>query len=626
MTSATVTPQNTINSRPATFVPRNTTVDRETFVSSVGNPSSIQSDIVTDRIRRICEKLSSSVSIQAIYYRSDSSKSPGDHGVRLLPENDAPNLASISRALDAACRVAQRTGTVQVQRQTKPDRSLLAISIDTLSHGRISIGLSIEGDVSNAILELIGTTIVSQFLSDECEVRQAELEREVAETAAVIEMLEDAIDASDLKSACQRLATKIQSLQPNSRVAIGYRRRPQNTCRLRAISGSASFDRNSALASSLEAFMNNLLDQKEAIDWPNTDRPLSDNMEVKVASAAGTECQSVIGVSLRCRDDSAVGAIVVLSNASLSESSNAKRFLSAAAPSIASILIAVERSEKSFVVSTMRSFHSSWNGRWKLAIVSLLTSICIGLCFPITYKISSPSLIEPVHRRYVAAPFDGTLARAVVRPGDMVKKGDLLARMDDREIRWKRAGVLADQNQSQKKRDVAQAAHNYADQQIAQLEIDRLDIDLKLLDDRVSHLEIASPIDGMVTSGDLARVEGAPLSVGQTMFEIAPLDQMIAEVAIADDQIAYTGANQTVEILLDAYPGQVWNAKIVKIRPRAEIRDNSNVFVAEVELDNFEKRLRPGMKGQAKIHSAKRPYGWILFHQPMEYLVKKLAW
>ena len=77
---------------------------------------------------------------------------------------------------------------------------------------------------------------------------------------------------------------------------------------------------------------------------------------------------------------------------------------------------------------------------------------------------------------------------------DVVQEGQVLARMDGREIRWKRAGVLADKSQAAKKRDSAMAAHEYAETQIARLEVDRLDLELRLLAHRAEHLEIKSPV------------------------------------------------------------------------------------------------------------------------------------
>jgi hypothetical protein len=77
---------------------------------------------------------------------------------------------------------------------------------------------------------------------------------------------------------------------------------------------------------------------------------------------------------------------------------------------------------------------------------------------------------------------------------------------------------------------------------------------------------------------------------------------------------------------LDAYPGRVWEGSLERLHPRSEVRDDKNVFIAEVALDNAEALLRPGMEGRAKIVSGPQRLGWILFHEPYYRLASWLGW
>ena len=81
-----------------------------------------------------------------------------------------------------------------------------------------------------------------------------------------------------------------------------------------------------------------------------------------------------------------------------------------------------------------------------------------------------------------------------------------------------------------------------------------------------------------------------------------------------------------IRIKLNAYPFRTWNGKVTKIHPKSEIREQESVFVAEVELENTDLSLKPGMKGQAKIVSDAYPIGWNLFHQPFEKLRYWTVW
>jgi multidrug efflux pump subunit AcrA (membrane-fusion protein) len=156
--------------------------------------------------------------------------------------------------------------------------------------------------------------------------------------------------------------------------------------------------------------------------------------------------------------------------------------------------------------------------------------------------------------------------------------------------------------------------------------MERIELRTRLLEDRIRHLEIRSPIDGVVVDGDLEKAEGAPLAMGQSLFEIAPLGEMVVEVAVPEEEIQYVTAGQDVALRLDAYAGLKWSATISKIHPRSEMRDDRNVFIAEFILEDSRGVLRPGMEGRAKITGPRRPLAWNLFHRPYEKLTQTWGW
>jgi multidrug efflux pump subunit AcrA (membrane-fusion protein) len=117
-----------------------------------------------------------------------------------------------------------------------------------------------------------------------------------------------------------------------------------------------------------------------------------------------------------------------------------------------------------------------------------------------------------------------------------------------------------------------------------------------------------------------------PLSVGQPLFEIAPIERMVAEVEIPQAELAHVAAGQSVSIKLEAFLGQEWLGEITRVQPRSEMRGGGNVFIAEIALDNAEGVLRPGMHGQARITTARRPIGWIVFHGPWRDFVHWSGW
>jgi hypothetical protein len=264
--------------------------------------------------------------------------------------------------------------------------------------------------------------------------------------------------------------------------------------------------------------------------------------------------------------------------------------------------------------------------RWRKAVFCSMAAIAIAMAIPVPYRIACNCEIQPVMRRFVVAPFESILDRSLVKHGDLVSKGQIIAHLDGRLLRIELAGMQAELVGAKKKYDSELAANNIALSQIAKSEMDRLKAKIELLEKRSADLEIRSPIDGIIIQGDLEKVQGASLTVGQTLFEIAPLDEMIVEVAIPEREIPYAAVPMEVAIKLNTCPYKTWQGKLDSIHPRSELIENESVFVGQVAISNGEGILRPGMKGKAKIRSQTSCLGWNLFHHAWESLRHWTIW
>ena len=114
--------------------------------------------------------------------------------------------------------------------------------------------------------------------------------------------------------------------------------------------------------------------------------------------------------------------------------------------------------------------------------------------------------------------------------------------------------------------------------------------------------------------------------MGQSLFEVAPLDAMVVEIAIPQDDIRFAKQTLSVNVQLDSHAGEIWQLTVDRVQPRAEIRDQQNIFVATALLKNQDGMLRPGMEGRARILCPKRPVGWLLFHKPWDALRSWTGW
>jgi multidrug resistance efflux pump len=414
-------------------------------------------------------------------------------------------------------------------------------------------------------------------------VRGAELETRLA--CAALELVAGVAEASTIDRAAVGIANRLKDFLAADGVALGLVRR-NGRCRLAAISGASQINRGSELSRTIEDLL------AGAVEHHSIHSQTHNDSLTRVLPGAAVVCRP-----LAAQRGWIAGALLVWGSGPQFDRSVSERFLRLVAEPIAGALLLQDRAR----AGLLRRALPGVLGKRRYLLWTALVAIGVVMMCLMPYRVTCDCAAEPSARRFVSAPFTGVFERSLVRPGDVVEKDALLGQMDGRELRIELAALTANYEQARKSRDVNLAAGKVAQAQIDRLELERLDQQRALVEHRMANLAIKSPVAGYVIGGDLKRTEGAPLTVGQVLYEIAPLEQMIVEVAIGDDDVALIDAGQRVNIRFDAYAGEEFAGRIVRIHPRSETRDSRNVFIGEVVLDEAGAALRPGMKGKARI-------------------------
>lgn len=450
-----------------------------------------------------------------------------------------------------------------------------------------------------------------------------ESRQETGAAAAVVDLAARIESCSTYAEATQQLADEAKRHTGSELVAVGVIPKRGRLCRLESTtSGNLDDDRSRCL----EAALNEVLIRETLTVYPgqsNTDR----HGQLAVQQVAETfEAETVIAAPIHDASSNPIAVWLCLGPMNPATDAANTRFLHAASLRIGTSLDLVRRAEQP-AWKQLLTKHFARARSSPARTTGLCILLFVALCaLPLNFRVKCQCELQPVVRRFVAAPFDGTLEECLVEPGQAVSKGDLLARMDAREINWEMAGIDAERQRASTERDSALVKQDIGAAELSRYDLERLALRQRLLTHRSENLEIRSPTNGLVVSGDLKKSEGIPLSSGDQLFEIAPLDRILVEVAIPEADIRHTEAEHSVEVWLDAFPGETWKGRVRRIHPRSEVREQEHVFIAEVELTNERKRLRPGMRGTARVATGLRPAGWILLHRPWEALQMKIGW
>ncbi|MEM9940474.1 MAG: efflux RND transporter periplasmic adaptor subunit [Planctomycetota bacterium] len=286
----------------------------------------------------------------------------------------------------------------------------------------------------------------------------------------------------------------------------------------------------------------------------------------------------------------------------------------------------IRRSESGKIQKAIDQFHQWRTSKRKKFVLGVIAAIILVSLIPWPYRIGCVCESKPKLRRLICAPFDTKLENCFVDPGDTVEAGQLLGKLDDKDLRLELAQNRADLDQARNSRDGYLASHESGEARLAELETQKLMARNQLLRNQIHNLELRSPIDGVVVSGELKDAIGVPFDQGDSMFEIAPLDEFVIELLIPEDDIRYAQKGMPVVIQFKSIPFRSFAGEIVRVQPESQIRDAENVFVALASLQNAPNHLSPGMTGFGKIKSVWRPVAWNWLHKPAAKGLRWFGW
>lgn len=265
--------------------------------------------------------------------------------------------------------------------------------------------------------------------------------------------------------------------------------------------------------------------------------------------------------------------------------------------------------------------------RLKLLTIGVLAMFSSIMLVPGEFRVSSTAVLEGRVQQAIVAPFDGYVAKAIARAGDLVQKNDIIAELDDHELRLEQMRWLSQKDEFTKQYRTALAGLDHSAVRISQSQIAQADAQLELVASRLERVKLVSPLDGIIISGDLSRLLGIPLERGQLLFEIAPLNEYRLVLNVDEQDIVYVRQGQTGTLTLAAFPRREIPFTVRKVAVLHQQVDVAITFRTEASIESDVIDLRPGMQGVGKINIDKRNYLWIWTRSALDWLrLKMWAW
>ena len=449
---------------------------------------------------------------------------------------------------------------------------------------------------------------------------------------SVMEVLATALRRGSLQQMLFDVANHVARQMQCSRVAVGLV--TDGALRVAAMSNAAWFEKNSSIMKLYKAAMEDVLDRLAPVAYqvPPEAEAVSvaqqDTAHARLARESGA--RSILSLPLLL-DAECIGVLMLERNSDGNFDSADSDWLDTLTSLLPAVMDQKRRSERGYISRIREDFRGLLERLfgpgyliWKFSSAFILALVLILALVQIDYRVTAKTVIEGELQLAAVAPFESFIAASYVRAGDTVKKGQVLCRLDDRELKLEQNKWESEREQYLRKLREAEANHEMSDVQVISAQVQQADAQYALATDRLDHVEITAPFDGIIISGDLSQLIGSPVELGKQLFEIAPLQAYRVILQVDEGEMRQVKLGQHGQLMISGIVGEPIPLVVSKITPVATARDGRNFFRVEASLNQAPAQLRPGMEGVGKINAGERRLWWVLTHTFTDWLRLKL--
>lgn len=224
--------------------------------------------------------------------------------------------------------------------------------------------------------------------------------------------------------------------------------------------------------------------------------------------------------------------------------------------------------------------------------------------------------LSPLNQAVVKATVAGEVRKVLVREGDPVQQGDVLAELDTTDLRTRLEAAQADQAErrarlaiAERNRDTNQTLlkQNFISQnayeqlhstfQASEAAVRWADAQVQMATKAINDAQVRAPISGKVSK---RMVNGGERVMPDAhIATIVDLSRLELEATVPASDIASISAGQSVRFTVDGFGERTFDGKVERINPVAEAGSRSiKLFVA---VPNANGLLRGGMFAQGQV-------------------------
>jgi RND family efflux transporter MFP subunit len=445
----------------------------------------------------------------------------------------------------------------------------------------------------------------------------------------LVDLVAAGLEHEQFRVAATEVTNELAERFSCQRVSLGFLR--YNRVRVEALSHSSRIDQHSNMVRAIRDAMSESLDQGATVVYPvvSDDTVLVTRFHAQLAKA---QQGAAICTLPLIKNGKALGALLLERAADKPFTAETVEQCEQIGLLLGPVLETRRRDERplpSKILESLRCWCAKLFGQRHLPLkvgVALSAVLLIWLSLAsATFRISSDSVLEAEICRSVVAPQQGYIATAHVRAGDLVREGDVLATLDDQELRLEQRKWQSQLAQLLKEYRKALAGYDRAEVAILNAKRAQAAAQLRLVEHQLARVTLVAPFSGLIVKGDLSQALGSPVTRGEVLFEVAPTDEYRVVLKVDDRDIGLVSLEQRGQLKLSGIPDQSIAITIDQLMPVSANEGGHNYFRVEAVMDNHSDLMRPGMQGISKIEIGRKKLLWI-WTRPLVDWLRLFVW
>jgi RND family efflux transporter MFP subunit len=213
----------------------------------------------------------------------------------------------------------------------------------------------------------------------------------------------------------------------------------------------------------------------------------------------------------------------------------------------------------------------------------------------ISQYLETNGTLEAENEVDIVARTDGPVVAINTEEGRMIRAGQVIARIDEREARNQVAIATVARDEAKLAFDRAKSSWDEGlvsreAYDTALSKLNSAEAQLESAEIQLAYTEITAPFDALVVTRNIKLAQY--VTPGTTLFRVSDFTPLLCRVEVPEKDLPRVRIGQQAHLKVEAYPNERFSAEVARLRPTIDAA--TGTFTATLEVDGLGK-LRPGM-------------------------------